>query len=39
MLLPPLAHPKLKTLVLDMDETLISASFKKTKVYDFSTNV
>lgn len=39
MLLPPSCTPRLKTLVLDLDETLIYTSFKKGKHYDFSTEV
>lgn len=38
-LLPPSNKPKLKTLVLDLDETLIFTSFKKRKRYDFSVEV
>jgi len=34
-LLPPPSSPSTKTLVLDLDETLIHSSFKKPKHYDF----
>ena len=38
-LLPPSSNPRLKTLVLDLDETLIFTSFKRRKNYDFSAEV
>lgn len=38
-LLPINSNPKLRTLVLDLDETLIYTSFKKRKQYDFSMEV
>jgi TFIIF-interacting CTD phosphatase-like protein len=38
-LLPLNTGPKTKTLVLDLDETLIFTSFKKKKRYDFSLEV
>jgi hypothetical protein len=38
-LLPPPLCPKTKTLVLDLDETLIHSSFKKTKNYDFTVQI
>lgn len=37
--LPINSNPKLRTLVLDLDETLIYTSFKKKKRYDFSLDV
>lgn len=38
-LLPMNNKPKLKTLVLDLDETLIYTTFKKRKSYDFSLEI
>lgn len=34
-ILPP-AEPGVKTLVLDLDETLVHSTFKKCKNYDFA---
>lgn len=38
-LIPPNTNHKVKTLVLDLDETLIHTSFKKTKNYDFTLQI
>ena len=35
----PIADPGIKTLVLDLDETLVHSSFKKCKNYDFAIDI
>lgn len=38
-MIPPAPSSKTKTLVLDLDETLLHSSFKKTKNYDFAIEI